>query len=631
MRPQYSPQMVSERIEMGGKVESSDKEHGYGTSMEATEEKYAASASNGVVHKAGVDDNKLYSNDKSENGKTPPREPDVQAYLNGKGDSQRRTSSGRGGRGLRGSRENRLSSSSDDARNGGAFFDPPPELGRSYSYEQNFVGGGYEASSGHNGPPQASSYQSPSRAQQPHIHRRSNSEHFDCPPVYAQPPMLEPIIAGEQLNTDFSRLPSNRTPNSRRSVQGGGGRPSYGAIGHGGDRRRYGSADDAKLFHSASNLGARAASERQFTGRGELQNFTENFSPSRSHRGLPAMNSPPFQQDFAAPPSPLGNPHPLLGNAGGSPSMRGLPSPRMTGAYGPDPPGSEMEPFLAQNFGSQTPSRQNSLRRGSSSHRTHMRHRSAQLFMSKTKGVKQPKSCQDLFFAILFLIQFVAMIGFAVYFGPDAIANVQSTDDIYFPEVVGDAADKTVVVEYSHLLQLAVFCGLFACALSGLALFFMALFSKEVIKICLIASIALSFAWGTIGIGLRPTSFMPITGVIVLALCVGYAFVVWNRIPFAAANLRTGLAGVKSCSGVAVIAYLFQAIALGWSIIWVLAALGVFNIIHGCEKEYSLCQTRYHYSVLAAFVVSYYWTLQVLTVRHDICSNEFISRRLSIC
>lgn len=487
------------------------------------------------------------------------------------------------------SREDRRAMS-DNGRQRSEFFNAPPAppVDRTNNYDQNLIPDGADQAG-------RVKQSSQNRAPRPK-HRRAISD-FEYPPAYAQPPMLEPIIAGEQLDTDVSMLPSNlkgRPPS--RDYSRDANRQSYGAIGHGGDRRRYGSADDAKLYRTM----AKTASERQFSGRGELQSYAENFSLSKSRRGpsVPVSPGGTSYQHGTPPMSPSGSLHSLLNNKAGS--FRGLPT---RGVYGSDQ-GSDMEPFLAQNFGNLGP-RQGSFRSLTSNRRTHMRHHSAQLYMSKVKGDKQPKTCRDSFFAFLFTLQLALMVAIAIYFGPEAMASYENSD---IP-----TQDSTVIVHYTHLLQLAIFCGLFACTLSGLALFFMAIFSKEVIKICLIASIALSFAWGTIGIGLRPTSFVPVTGIIVLALCVGYAFVVWSRIPFAAANLRTGLAGVKSRLGVAVIAYFFQAVALGWSILWVFAAVGVYDFVHGCSKSYSLCETKVHFTIIAGFMISYVWTLQVLT------------------
>ena len=237
-----------------------------------------------------------------------------------------------------------------------------------------------------------------------------------------------------------------------------------------------------------------------------------------------------------------------------------------------------------------------------------MRHHSAQLFMSEVKGVEQPKQFRDVFFALVFYAQLFFMMAVAAKFGPMAMAKYD-----YISKNHTD--DSIVIVEYPHVLQLAIYTGFFACALSGLALFFMTVFSSDVIQICLIFSIVMSFAWGTIGIGLQPTSFVPITGIIALAFCIGYAFVVWSRIPFAAANLKCGLAGVKSTLAVAVIAYLCQIVALGWSIVWTFGLLGVYDLILGCRAEDALCQKTVHVWVYVGFGVSYYWTLQVIRVR----------------
>lgn len=78
-----------------------------------------------------------------------------------------------------------------------------------------------------------------------------------------------------------------------------------------------------------------------------------------------------------------------------------------------------------------------------------------------------------------------------------------------------------------------------------------------------------------------------------------YAYFVWSRIPFAAANLNTALIGVKSNLGVAAVAYVFLFLGFGWAIWWSIVAGNMMG--------------NYGSGVAFLFLLSYYWTQQVLS------------------
>ncbi len=68
-----------------------------------------------------------------------------------------------------------------------------------------------------------------------------------------------------------------------------------------------------------------------------------------------------------------------------------------------------------------------------------------------------------------------------------------------------------------------------------------------------------------------------ILGVVVLLLLACYACVVWRRIPFAAANLDTALGAVKANAGVNLVAYLMAILSIGYSVMWMMALVGVYD------------------------------------------------------
>jgi hypothetical protein len=75
-------------------------------------------------------------------------------------------------------------------------------------------------------------------------------------------------------------------------------------------------------------------------------------------------------------------------------------------------------------------------------------------------------------------------------------------------------------------------------------------------------------------------------------------FLVWSRIPFAAANLVTALTAVRQNMGVSVLAYGFLTLAFAWSLLWF---MGVGSALTGNQV-----------AVVFLCFVSYYWVHQVL-------------------
>ncbi|GKY94434.1 hypothetical protein MPSEU_000409300 [Mayamaea pseudoterrestris] len=184
-----------------------------------------------------------------------------------------------------------------------------------------------------------------------------------------------------------------------------------------------------------------------------------------------------------------------------------------------------------------------------------------------------------------------------------------------------DDVTDSLVIHYDNLLYIASLCGAFAMSLSAVSLGIMTLFARHVVQVALVMVITLSFVWGTIGIGLSPHNFVPITGIIALALSVAYAFIVWDRIPFATANVLTALTAVRTYPTLTVLALMFQSLALAWSIYFCVVTIGVYDAI----QENKLVLTRnWAIALYTALGVSYYWTFQVLSNILKACTASVI-------
>jgi len=87
-------------------------------------------------------------------------------------------------------------------------------------------------------------------------------------------------------------------------------------------------------------------------------------------------------------------------------------------------------------------------------------------------------------------------------------------------------------------------------------------------------------------------------GLLSFAVGICYAYFVWNRIPFAATNLNTGITAIKANLGLMAVSTLFLVVAIIWSVCWSIAANGTMYVMGE--------------GALFLFLVSFYWTHQVM-------------------
>ena len=248
-------------------------------------------------------------------------------------------------------------------------------------------------------------------------------------------------------------------------------------------------------------------------------------------------------------------------------------------------------------------------RKTSSTRKMHMRQHSVQTFMNDVRGEPQPRRCRDAIFAALFLLQIAVMVAIGVKYGPEALR--QTEEELgEFVEDNGTDGTGTLRISYRNVIAVACLCGFFAATLSAVALAVMTVIARRLVQVALIFSIVMAFAWGTLGIGLSPQSIVPITGTIALACIMGYTFVVWDRIPFASANLVTALNGIRDNLALVVITFAFQALALWWSIFYTFSVLGIYDAIENGDIHVKTKTGKVLvYTVLG---ISYYWTFQVI-------------------
>lgn len=234
--------------------------------------------------------------------------------------------------------------------------------------------------------------------------------------------------------------------------------------------------------------------------------------------------------------------------------------------------------------------------RGESWRKMQERQETAQNLVNDIKGVEQPLLCRNVFFLLLFVFHLVFLIYLGERFGIDALEDHSAA-----------TSDDDLTIDYSNLVYIACWSGLFAVFISALLLGAMTYFARHFVQIALFVIIFLSFAWGTIGVGVSPKTAVPVTGIIALGLAVAYTFIVWDRIPFAAANLVTALSGIRDFPGIVVVAFGLQAVALLWSACFSVVVFGVYTAMQKRETP-----PRLAYVVYVLLGISLNWTFQVI-------------------
>lgn len=247
--------------------------------------------------------------------------------------------------------------------------------------------------------------------------------------------------------------------------------------------------------------------------------------------------------------------------------------------------------FLAQkkNKHRKTPSR-----------KMHMRQQSAQLFMEDIKGSEQQPKCRDVTFLLLFLFHILGI----VYLG-----NTYGYEALRFHDELESETSVTII--YRNVVYVACLSGIFAVTISALALLLMTAIARKLVQAALMLTITLSFFWGTVGIGLSPKMVVPATGIIALALSIAYTFIVWDRIPFASANLNAALSGIRANPGAVLIAFFFQFLSLAWSIYYTFMFVGVYDAVEA--GEWNLTHP-WKIALYCGLGMSYYWTYHVCLV-----------------
>jgi hypothetical protein len=194
------------------------------------------------------------------------------------------------------------------------------------------------------------------------------------------------------------------------------------------------------------------------------------------------------------------------------------------------------------------------------------------------KGDVQPKKFNDVFFSVLFYAHIFALL-------------------IVLPASLNaNGGGGNGGGDMSSIIYFVAVCGIFATGLSTVSLGFMMKHATGLVKLALYFQIATSLAMAILML-MAGGVMMAIFCFLSFAVSICYAYAVWDRIPFAAANLNTALVAVKANLGLMVAAYACLFVGFGFTLAWTVVSNAVLNT----------------YPAMAFLLfLSYYWTHQVL-------------------
>lgn len=194
---------------------------------------------------------------------------------------------------------------------------------------------------------------------------------------------------------------------------------------------------------------------------------------------------------------------------------------------------------------------------------------------------QQPNQFRDVIFAVAFVLHLGTMLFLITM-------NVGNGDG-------GNAAADAV--SFKGLYALVAIAVVVSIALASASIALMMRYPTEMVKAGLVSSAALAGLVALMFV-LSGSLFAALIGIFFFGITVYYVKLVWNRIPFAATNLKTALSAVKSNMGLGFIAYFIMALAFAWNILWFAGMSDSLAASSG--------------GITFLLLVSYYWTYEVL-------------------
>ena len=255
-------------------------------------------------------------------------------------------------------------------------------------------------------------------------------------------------------------------------------------------------------------------------------------------------------------------------------------------------------------------------------------------------GEKQPNHFRDAWAALLFLAHHVAIFYLAIVWGIPSLnysysssfddgSSSNNNTDISSRNLQEQQQDNNNNTHYNDdddstttssigggLFFLTLTATLGAIVISALSMRLMISFAEFLIQFCLLFTVACNALFVAFMIVHGPYWTAASFGLICLLLSMCYTRIVWKRVPFAAANLKTAITAVRLNGGIMLVSLGWTIAMTAWSVVWMLALLGVYMrpVLTGkcsdaadddCIEENSSTASGL---IFFALLLSYYWT-----------------------
>mmetsp|Transcript_11583 Transcript_11583/g.17007 ORF Transcript_11583/g.17007 Transcript_11583/m.17007 type:complete len:540 (+) Transcript_11583:101-1720(+) len=243
------------------------------------------------------------------------------------------------------------------------------------------------------------------------------------------------------------------------------------------------------------------------------------------------------------------------------------------------------------------------------------------------KGEVQPIAYQDAWAAVLFIIQFISVVGVAISYSSYIFSAIEvAEEDLTDDDGLTYTAEERTTITYdaSSIFVLLIISYVVAGSTTMVALALMMRYSEALVKVSFFVAPLSFLAVATIFFiaddGL--STFFAFVAIFISLLMICMWFFYKKHIPFAAANLRTALSALRVNTGTYIFAFLFSIVSFLTMVLSLTAITGVQAKAESegtepCEDpdlQGEMCYKNPPNTFLILFLLlGLYWTQQVIT------------------
>ena len=216
------------------------------------------------------------------------------------------------------------------------------------------------------------------------------------------------------------------------------------------------------------------------------------------------------------------------------------------------------------------------------------------------KGFVQQPMYRDGFWGVLFLGMIVSMI---------------VTTSLYVPNLSLFAGGAEESEKYaSAWFSIVIANCMVAGGLSILSLGWMFTYAEIFIQSCLVSSVVLNFAAFIFTAISGASIWFALLWAFMAFISMWYACIVWSRIPFATANLRTGVTAIRANLGVMNYAVFLMLLGVGWTLWWMVNFLAMSIHLAPAQDDDDEDKAFQQMSggLVFFYLICFYWAHQVL-------------------